>query len=619
MSRSPARASRPVLHATIVAALACAGWLLHEIVAAPAPQVVTATRPTRAARLDGRYDFQLQMAQHLDVGEAGGVLSTALELHGRLALREGTRGEVLLWLVDAALDGATLGGRPVTGMDAVLSAALNQGVRLRYTPDGRFVGVDVPKTLPEAAQGVFQAIGATLQRGEPTSERTEETALGQVHASYTAVDGELVRHRDRYVSIHPSLPGIERATMAAVESETRFRLDPDGTLAGMAHDEHTVGRKADGASLVDDRAHLDLAWAGPAGTPPAVSSVRPVAVGEIAPDANGDRATLVAAVDGLTPDMLVDMLLHRGNTPAMPDHSQFLWRALSLLHLRPEVALRLAQVYAEMPPGTPGRGLVLDLLAQTDTLEAQETLVAVLGSDGARRDPDYWVQFQRVGLARHPASELVEMVRNTAVATGADGADKMRAPAYYALGAVAGNLARHAQPADLDELQALAAPLFDALNTAETQDADDPAQAKVERIMALRALGNAGLPETTEAVARSAKDPDSEVRRAAVAALRRVDTADGRAVLLRLTTDADPDVAGEAVRTLQDLTLDGDGYASLQALAGGDGLDTLVAEELVNTLSFHRAEPAARAALQALAARPELPGRLRARIEALLG
>ena len=619
MSRSPARASRPVLHATIVAALACAGWLLHEIVAAPAPQRVTATRPTRAARLDGRYDFQLQLAQQLNVGEAGGVLSSALDLHGRLALREGTRGEVLLWLVDAALDGATLGGRPVTGMDAVLSAALNQSVRLHYTPDGRFVGVDMPKTLPEAAQGVFQAIGATLQRGEPTSERTEETALGQVHASYTTVGADLARHRDKYASIHPSLPGIERATMAAVESETRFRLDPDGTLAGMAHDEHTVGRKADGASLVDDRAHLDLAWAGPAGTPPAVSSVRPVAVGEIAPDANGDRATLVAAVDGLTPDMLVDMLLHRGNTPAMPDHSQFLWRALSLLHLRPEVALRLAQVYAEMPPGTPGRGLVLDLLAQTDTLEAQETLVAVLGSDGARRDPDYWVQFQRVGLARHPASELVEMVRNTAVATGADGADKMRAPAYYALGAVAGNLARHAQPADLDELQALAAPLFDALNTAETQDADDPAQAKVERIMALRALGNAGLPETTEAVARSAKDPDSEVRRAAVAALRRVDTADGRAVLLRLTTDADPDVAGEAVRTLQDLTLDGDGYASLQALAGGDGLDTLVAEELVNTLSFHRAEPAARAALQALAARPELPGRLRARIEALLG
>lgn len=576
----------------------------HHTPAAPA----TAT-PQSAVRMPaGRYALEFaseQTARVADLGEQG--LSAALRLRGVVSIEGGEAGALSLRLSGAQVDAAHLSGRPLAGLQDVFAAADGAPVSARYDARGVFTGLDVPDAVREAGQGVFQQLAATLQGLTATGSHREATPLGTVRAT-GGVEGDThVRRRDEYTSVTPS--GIDRLTSLRVESgETRYTYDAAGRLDTLEHTEHTVGRRDDGVVVLDETLHITLRRLGDTtrDDAPAVTARRSVGVGGLAPDRDAERQMLATAANGLTPEALAQQLLAFASAASMPDHGGFLYRAAALLRLDPAAARAVGATFAQMPAASPGRTLVLDLLAQVNTDAAQAVLVELLESPEASEDPAYALHVQRAGLASDPGPAVVEFARTLAD----DPPEGLDTAAAYTLGAVAGNVARRGGADDRALGLALAEPLRARLDAAET-----PA----ERALALRALGNVGAPELLEDIDAFTHDAAPEVRQAAAAAMRRVDTPEGRGALVAMLGDASPDVAAEALRNLTDMQLTEVDLAGLAALAEVPALSDELAEMLVNAASFHRDSPAARQVLGRLGARAGVSGRLRARIEALLG
>jgi YD repeat-containing protein len=594
-----------------VATLAAAAGLLATRAAHQAPTPagpVTSTQRTVAQTPSGRYALEFaseQTARVADLGEQ--ALSASLRLRGALSIARGEAGALALRLTGGQVDEAHLSGQPLAGLQDVFAGAEGATVSARYDPRGVFAGLDVPDAVREAGQGVFQQLGATLQGLSATGNHREATPLGAVQATGSVEGDTHVRRRDAYTAVTPA--GIAGLTSLRVESgETRWTYDAAGRLATLEHTEHTVGRRDDGVVVLDETLHITLRRLGDATRDDALAAMprRSVAVGGLAPDRDAERQMLATAAAGLTPEALVQQLLAFASAGTMPDHGGFLYRAAALLRLDPAAARAAGAAFAQMPAASPGRTLVLDLLAQVNTDAAQAVLVSLLESPEATDDPAYGLHVQRAGLAADPGPQVVEFAQTFAE----DPPEGLETAAAYTLGAVAGNVARRGGADDRALGLALAEPLRARL---------DAAEAPAERALALRALGNVGAPELLEDIEPFTRAPEAEVRQAAAAAMRRVDTPEGRAALVAMLGDASPDVAMEALRNLTDMQLTEADLAGLAALAEAPALSDDLAEMLVNAASFHRDSPAARKALGRLGARVGVSARLRARIDALLG
>lgn len=571
--------------------------LVRAAVTQVTPEVSRLTSSSTSTSNRGSYQLRYRAEQTLHLpADQGGTLAALLELRGRLVL-DASAAECAMELSEVTVVDARLNGQRLVGTEAVAEAAVGQPVRARFDAAGAFSGLEVPAEVREAMQGVFQHLGATLQRAATEGDRQEATPIGTVTARYVRSEIGLLRHRGAYVQVRPTLSGLQ--AQATASGQTRFGTDGQGALLTVAHDEATRATADDGTVVMTDRLTLSLTREGDAAPVAGGAPGRAVAVGEVAPDADGERSLLVSAAGGMDAAELAQLLMAHGGAATLPDHATFLYRAAALLALDPEAARRLGPVYATLPAASGGRAVVLDLLAQVGTPAAQQTLVGILASEEARADPVYVLHVQRVAFVAEPGAEVVAFVE----AFAATAPPALQAAASHALGAVAGHRARSG---DAAAAVAMTQPLVDQLA--------DPAT----RETALRGLGNAGLAAHANAIAALRADPEPRVRRAVASALRTHDTEATLALLLGLARDPDASVAAEAVRTLGDLTLDAAAFARLGTLASTVH-EPLVLEDLVNVLATRADLAEARAVLAHLAVRTDLPSRLAARLRGLLG
>jgi hypothetical protein len=275
----------------------------------------------------------------------------------------------------------------------------------------------------------------------------------------------------------------------------------------------------------------------------------------------------------------------------IPKHNHFLVQAVALLTVHPELCGEVARRAMEPVNTSRGRSLALDLLANTGTPEAQEALLAAVGSDAVQRDPQFGPLTFRLSMVRRPTEQTVA-VTDAAFLRSAD--PKRHAVLAVSLGALAGaRLHREDSPAAREAMRHLREDLKRSTGGRETANA-------------VAALGNAGLADDVALLESYAHANDFEVRRAVADATRKMETAPAQQLALQLTADADAHVQQAALASLQRFSLDGQPLRALR----DEVLQGRVAKEsfnaLVTTLAHYATTPDGRAILEYLA-RPDVP------------
>jgi HEAT repeat protein len=219
--------------------------------------------------------------------------------------------------------------------------------------------------------------------------------------------------------------------------------------------------------------------------------------------------------------------------------------ASGLLLKNPGAARALAPAFLDPVANSNRRKLVLDLLAQTNTPEAQAVLRELIESRAAAAEPKERAEYiQRLAFVAEPDDVTVKLAQqrlrdpDTAL------------PAAFATGSIA---RRRERMGDTDGAQALSAELVQAVETAN--DAD--------RAKYVRALSNTKSTRHLPLYQRLAKANDAETRRAVVMAVASLDGQQSTEIILSSLDDADPRVQVTALRALSGRT---PGRAELQRL-----------------------------------------------------
>lgn len=317
--------------------------------------------------------------------------------------------------------------------------------------------------------------------------------------------------------------------------------------------------------------------------------------GALAVTAQTDQQLLQEQAGGLTLRAVLSNLLEFGAGGRMPDHNRWLWQVTGLLKLHPELCAQLLPAFRDPAVGPKGRALILDVLAAAGHPLAQEAMRQAIRYGQTTVDPAEQVMLlQRLSLVNAPEAATLDFLVQTHLTAANKGDTDTKLASLYAMGAALGKRAAMVNSA---ELRAHNERLIDALKTADRN---------VERVAALRALGNAGLTQNVPWVLPHTQSDDPSTRRAAAAALRKTQTPETTTALVTLLRDADPLVQKESLTSLDEHRL---GPADLDTLATQllSGATNKEADaEWVNFLSSHlHAGPAVPRMLEFLQTRTE--------------
>lgn len=218
--------------------------------------------------------------------------------------------------------------------------------------------------------------------------------------------------------------------------------------------------------------------------------------------------------------------------------------ALALLRLNPKELDALALLFEEPATSNETRMLVLDLLAGAGTFEAQVVMRRILALSIARKNNRLFATYvQRLGFVDTPDGPTLRFLMSVYAESRGEPTD-VRASCAYALGAAVGHAFTSGDPEA-------------AVRASDVIRRDLLAAGRPEEKSALlTALGNAGLPQDVNMVARFVHDSDAGVRAAAAFALRKMGSADARGYLVELITDKDGKVARSALAALAEQKLD---------------------------------------------------------------
>lgn len=551
-----------------------------------------------------RYRFE-HTGEH-EVSALGGAppMAAEVDLAGEVVLRGlgrvGDDWQVALSLGAFERDTLTVGGKDALG-DPASMRGLEAVVEL--SPHGEVRGLRFPAQAPHPFQNLVHLVVSEVQirLDEGTYEAVETTQHGRVRSRYSVEGDALRRERMTYERLQV-LAALQGGARGEVSGRASVEL-ADGHWRRLAAEETLTVRAGERTALhaeTSTRFELVAVEADAARRPAPAVGAR-VALGAAA--AAPDREAHLAAqrIDGLTPDALEALLTGpAAQSGQLPDHNRTLWRAVGLLRQEPALCETLGALAASERFGSAGRGLVLDLLTSAGTSAAQMALRAALDAPAVRRDPRYVMLFQRTALLTLPDAETLAYLERHYTSPGEEGL----APAAYALGAAAGQAAG----APDGRGRALADRLLRDLQAASTPD---------HQALRLVALGNAGLAEHVEALTPYARAPHPEVRRAAAAALRKLDDPRARHTLLTLAGDGDARVQR---RALESLARKG---ASVDELPRLTRISEQLAESsldlLVDLAAPHAHLPEGRATLEAVLSRTLKDTRIKGRIRALLG
>ncbi|MCB9549589.1 MAG: HEAT repeat domain-containing protein [Myxococcales bacterium] len=487
----------------------------------------------------------------------------------------------------------------VGGQDALGDAAAWRGLEatLDVAPSGAVQGVRFPAGAPAPFRTLVQLIltETQIRLGEGTTWTVPETTQhGVARSVYTQADGHLTRTRAGYDRLQ-AVPDGE----AEVDGRATVTLE-DGHVRRLAAEE-TLRARAAGRSALEARTETRFELvAVVADERPAPRGLVAARLGEGAEVADHDARLLADRIDGLTPEALEAMLRGAAQSGRLPDHNRSLWRAVGLLRSDDGLCASLAELAAAADASSAGRGLVLDLLTSAGTPAAQAALRDALGAESVRQDPKFPLLFQRLSLITLPDAETLAYLEAHYDAPGGE----TLGAAAFALGAAAGRTARAGDA----QGRALADRLLADLEAAQTPD---------QQAVRLIALGNAGLPDHQDALLPFARAEDPEVRRAAAASLRKLETPAARAALLELAGDAEIRVQRRALESLGRQGARPEELAPLARLAGTTAEPAL--DLLVDLAAPHAQSPGGRAILDAILGRKLRDARIKSRIRALLG
>jgi hypothetical protein len=588
--------------------------LLLGLLALVGVAIVVRLRPAPIAyrvdwAADTRYVYRLAWSDdesvRLPVAD-GREASTELDIAGELTLRsygasDGTH--VVGLSLQPSSARATAFGQPLfaagdgtlEGHEALLAISPRGEVQsLLFSPGD-------PETWKTLAGALASELSMTLPAKPALSwQAVADDGLGSAQLSYRALSAdELERRRLSYRSLR-ALPDRKALAAATQTIDSRHRIVIGaGQLRALDEDDDirvppTVERRAR-LSLVllraEKVAHAEAPVAGRELRRPGQPVTSDLA----------RRQLLAQRTGGMTGADLVNRI-YANARGGLHDDAAWLWKATGVLIEHPEVCAELGQAFADPEMSADTRRVILDLLAGAGHAEAQAALRHALDSPAATQSRDYPLLVQRFSLVPDPTPETAQFLAQTGQRAKAQGNLDVARATHYSLGAVVGHMAAH----DAETAARLNHALVDELTSARSGE---------DKRDALRAIGNAGLPENVALVLAERDAEDPSVRAAAAAALRKTAGPETTRALLALAGDGAEPVSAEALDSLRGRELDGAQGAELAALL--PRLSAANQPQLADLLIEHLGDSAwAARALQELADRTHDP-RLSARIRAL--
>ena len=417
---------------------------------------------------------------------------------------------------------------------------------------------EMEPTVRTALRSLALQLGYTLPEGDEASwEADEADSLGEVHVRYQRGANELARQPVAFNTldlVHGPLDGkqtVRGGTLIAVD-ENGVPLSFDetidatyvkpGTSTPAVHSSwrFTLVRKA--VSSSDARL----------GAVAEHAQVQPLRAQINDPEREKRRDQRLAKA--MNTDQMLQMIDRYQAGAKLGD--EFLVRAAAFLRLHPEAFPPLLAKFNLDSLSVKGRGLILDVLAQTGNAKAQEAMRTALSSAVAHaKTHDFSALVQRFTFVLEPDAASIKFLEETYDANEHGGDVESAQGTVVALGSAVRRLTIQHDLAAANEIN-------DRLRSGLRQ-----AQTPAMRGALVAALGNAARPEDVPDIASVATDADARVRDQVAAALRTVDSPGARQALFSLAIDHNTGVATKAFEALHSQSLGDSDWQTLEEIA----------------------------------------------------
>ncbi len=545
-----------------------------------APGAAARVRWPEGRRYRYALDWTAKTASEIAPGGAAGAKAAPQQLQlessigGEIALQgmgagEGDAQQVALDFVRVDRFSLSINGKESGGAADKLSAALaGQTAMLTVDARGRIGAIAFPEDIDPGVAGALRSLALELGYSLPDSadvsawEADEPCPLGQARVRYRrGADGELVREVVEYSKLDANgsepLDGEQSLRGGATLS-----LDADGTPAQLGESSAvSYARRTESSPGFAASAELVLKRLGELPPRPAPAKLRaPQALTAQVEDAKRAAREDARRAEGVKIETLL-LAVEQFEKGTRPGH-ELIVKGGSFLRLHPEMLPQLVAQFESPSLSKKGRGLLLDLMAETGTHAAQGAMREALSSPAALASPkDRSALLQRFSFLFAPDSDSIAYLTQVwKQSRGVQAQAEVEASAAMAMGAMVRRLsAQRGLSADAAALAAasaasLDAQLREALAQARTPEAEKPL---------IAALGNAARPEDLTPLVAHARDEDDSIRDQVAHSLRGIDSPRARESLLELAADRSPVVAATAFGALKQQPL---GEADWRAL-----------------------------------------------------
>lgn len=485
---------------------------------------------TYAVRLDSRVRFE---------GQDIMVVSVAGELG---MTRVGAENLELAAAVEVSSASLALQASPEE--EAAVRRALGEPFSIRFGPGGRveeigFPPVDQPEAARALARGLLRTLAAALQVASPPSGDQQEwiaeerDPVGVVRVRYQRRDHDLAKRKLEYVRVTSKGPLVDARTEFA-SSLADLTFDGRGTspetLVGVQQREETTVRSEGPLPTLGSTLDLSLRIVSRKAATPEELAAHAAALPQYQRSALDDRSVegRIAIDHGkLQEGSFLGVLgaLTKLGKDDLGERARLFSLLKTNLRFNEEDVEEAERMIRE---GSPDTATLIDALGSAGSARAQEVLQSVVredtfGDDERRR------ALISLSMAEQPSAETIALLQ------GLTEDPVYGKQALYGLGSAAYNL-NSSRPETARELT--------AAMTRRLEGTADPNQ----RVVLLKAVGNAGHVDSLEVLGRQLKDPDPAVRGTAVWALRRIpgEQAD-QAIALALRSDPAPSVKLKAL------------------------------------------------------------------------
>ncbi|MBS2022706.1 MAG: hypothetical protein JST92_09870 [Deltaproteobacteria bacterium] len=608
--------TKSVIAAAVLVVVA-AGFFFSRSGPTPRPTASAASR--RGARVlwpEGkRYLYSLswraKTAGEISPGKDAQTnqdLTLESSIEGEIALERasGSSSHAVVALSWTRLDHATFGaqGQEAQGDLKQLSAQLVDQVAFLDIDDrGRVNDIAFPTEMNPSVRAILRSVALELRYTLPELEvaeweATERDSLGELAVKYKSGAKELAREAVKYLqldAVHGPLTGPQELRGGAM-----LTLDENHLLTNLQEAFSAVYTRPQGTSpAIQSAWTFTLARTGAQAARTDLEQIlkrtKSQAIAQQVDDPDREHRRDVHMAEGMTPDrLLLTMDRFEGGTKLEHD---FLMKAAAYLRLHPEELGSLEDKFKSSALTVRGRGLILDVLAQTGSTEAQASMRTMLSTDAARAKPrDFSILVQRFTFVLAPERGSIEFLEKEY----AQAAHNANIPAAQGTVVALGSAVRRL---DGQQDHALAGEVNERLRR-ELREAKTPEM----KGALVAALGNAGRAEDVPDLVAVAADPDARVRGQVASALRTVDSKEARAGLLSMITDPSTMVASTALGSLQKQTLGDDDWRSLADTVKGGKTTVMSDSAMVDLIkSKGKERPEGREVLSYLLTRQNSP------------